>query len=252
MPNRYAWLALGIGAYLAFALSLLPAGTAYRLFAPPELRLAGVDGTVWSGRAALGSAAGLALHDISWNLAVLPLFTARAAGHVQARLSDGFVDADVSASPSRVVLRNVRASTSVAALSPLVPLDGVRGLLSLELARVELRDAWPVAIVGRGRIGELAVPPLLAGEHAELIPLGSYELTFNETDGAGLEASFRDTSGPLEVAGTLSLDPQRRYRLEGVAAARPNATRELVQGLQLMTGEPRGDGKSPFELSGSL
>ena len=48
------WLALGIGAYLAFALSSFPAGTAYAWFAPAGLQLEGLEGTLWSGRAAAG------------------------------------------------------------------------------------------------------------------------------------------------------------------------------------------------------
>src|SRR5690606_2720287 len=53
MPNRYAWIALGLGAYIAFTLSSFPATAAYRWFAPETLRMAGIEGTVWSGRAAL-------------------------------------------------------------------------------------------------------------------------------------------------------------------------------------------------------
>ena len=54
MPAR--WLVLGVGAYLAFALVLFPADVAYRWLAPDTVRLSGVQGTVWSGRATLGSA----------------------------------------------------------------------------------------------------------------------------------------------------------------------------------------------------
>jgi hypothetical protein len=49
------WVALGIGAYFAFAVSSFPAGTAYAWFAPAGLQLDGLEGTLWSGRAAAGN-----------------------------------------------------------------------------------------------------------------------------------------------------------------------------------------------------
>src|SRR5690606_17260484 len=51
MRGKGLWLALGIGAYAAFLLARFPAG-ASSWFAPDTVRLAGVDGTLWSGRAA--------------------------------------------------------------------------------------------------------------------------------------------------------------------------------------------------------
>lgn len=252
MPNKYAWIALGIGAYLAFALSLFPAATAYRLFAPEELRLSGIDGTLWSGTAALGSAAGFPLHDISWNLNALPLLGGRASGRVQARLSDGFVETSVSASSSRTVLSDLQASTSIAALRPLLPLQNTEGVLSLAMNRLQLEEGWPTAAVGQARVGQLAVMPLISSGAAELIPMGDYEIVFAETEQPGIAATIRDTGGPLEVSGTLLLDVERNYVLEGLAAARGDAPTELVQGLELMTGEPNAAGQRPFSLTGSL
>jgi hypothetical protein len=77
VPNKWSWIALGAGAYAAFVVATFPAATAYRWLAPPEVRLASVDGTVWSGTAALGSMPGLPLRDIRWNLSALPLLLGR-------------------------------------------------------------------------------------------------------------------------------------------------------------------------------
>ncbi|HEX7080303.1 MAG TPA: type II secretion system protein N [Gammaproteobacteria bacterium] len=252
MPSKYAWLALGIGAYVAFALSTFPAATAYRLFAPETVRLAGVEGTVWSGGAAVGSVVGLPLRDVSWQVDALPLLTGRVAAHVEARLADGVIQGDVRVTPRTAVLRNVRAGISVAALSPLVPLAGVEGQLRISLERAEIRDGWPVELVGEAQVAELAVPPLLPVRHPGLIPLGGYELTFAETPDPGILGELRDTGGPLEVTGTLALEPDGGYRLAGLVAARAGAPPELVQGLELMTGPPEAGGKRPFELTGSL
>lgn len=252
MFSRYSWLALGLGAYAAFVISSIPAATAYRFFGPAELRLAGLQGTVWSGGAALGSVGPLSLQDIRWHLAALPLFAGRAAGTIEARLPDGFVTSSVSATPSRVVLTGLEASTSLPALGTLLPIGAVEGLVSLMLEELRLEDGRPTKVLGRVRIAQLAAPPLMPGAAAELIPLGNYDIVFKDAGGEGIAAEIRDTGGPLEVAGTLSLDAEGNYKLEGVAAARDDAPPELVQGLKLMTGEPDAHGRRPFSLSGSL
>jgi general secretion pathway protein N len=252
MFSRYSWIALGLGAYVAFVISSIPASTVYRFFGPAELRLAGLEGTLWSGGAALGSVEGLSLHDIRWNLAPLPLLTGRASGNVEARLPDGFAAGEVSATPSRIILRGVEASTSLPALGNLLPAEGVRGLVSLALDELRLDDGRPTKALGRVRIAELAVPPLMPGAGAELIPLGNYEIVFKDAGGAGIAAEIHDTGGPLEVAAELRLDDMGNYTLEGVAAAREDASKELVQGLKLMTGEPDAEGRRPFSLTGSL
>ena len=253
MPNRYAWIALGLGAYIAFALSMFPAVTAYRWFAPDTLHMSGIDGTVWSGRAALASANGLSVRDVRWQLDALPLLIARANGRLQARLADGIADTNFSVSfGGRVVLRNVRAGTNLAALASVAPIGDVRGQLGLTLDRVELVDGRPSTVIGQARIGALQVPIFSPRGRGDLLPLGDYALTFEDTNGNGLLARFADTSGPLAVEGTLTVDTAGRYLLDARAAARAGAPPELTQALELMGGEPESDGRRPFELSGSL
>jgi general secretion pathway protein N len=252
MPSKLSWLALGFGAYLAFAVATLPAATAYRWFAPDTLRLSGVSGTVWSGSAALGSLPGLPLHDLRWRLAGWPLLRAHLSGEVEARLAEGFVSADAVVAPSAVRLHNVRASTSLPVLRSLLPIRGTQGMASLALDELRLRDGFPDAVVGTLRLNDLRVPPLMARQGAALIPLGDYEVQFHDGENAAVAAAIHDTGGPLEVDASLTLTEDRAYTLEGRLRARPDASAELVQGLELMTSEPDADGFRSFMLDGSL
>ncbi len=252
MPNRYAFIALALGAYIAFVVSMFPAQAAYRWFAPDEVRMSGVAGTLWSGRAALASAAGLPLRDLRWQLDALPLLIGRAHVRVQTRLAEGIAEARVRASPGGVVLRDVRLVTSLAALAPVVPIGDARGRVDVRLDRLELTDGRPTAAVGQADIAGLTVPTFVPGGRGEAVGLGDYALVFEDTNGAGVLARFSDKSGPLAVDGTLKLDPDGRYVLEVRAAPRPGAPNELIQALELLGGPPGPDGKRPFELSGSL
>jgi general secretion pathway protein N len=253
--NAAGWIVAAALLYVAFLLAQFPAATAYRWFAPDAVRLLGIDGTFWSGRANLGSVAGLSLHDLTWELYPSRLLTGRIALRVESRVADGFVNSNISVSPLATRLSELQASASLPAIEALLPppLRSTRGSISAELEMLELRNGWVVDAGGQVRIARLAVPPLLsASSTPSLIPLGDYRVLFVPTDGEGVRAELQDQGGPLEVSGALRLDVEGNYALEGFVRARPEASAELVQGLELMTGDPDASGRRLFDLSGSF
>ena len=252
MPSKWSWVALGAGAYVAFALSLFPAATAVHWLAPPQLELAGIQGTVWSGSAAVGSVAGLAVRDLRWSLRPWPLFLGRIGGRFEAELDDGFVNAELNVGSNTVRLSDVRASTSLSTLHRLLPIQGMQGLASVALASLELQNGWPTRVVGELNLAQLQAEPLMPSANVRLLPLGDYAVRFNDTGGEGLAADFRDTGGPLEVAGTITMDLERRYALDALVAARPGAPQLLLDGLAVMTSEPDADGRRRLQMTGSL
>lgn len=251
---RWSWIALGAGAYIAFAVASFPASTAYHWFAPAELRLSGVSGTAWSGGAALGSVPGLPMRDVRWNVSARSLLLGRVSAELEARLADGFVSTRAIASPSRVRLEDVRASTSLTTLSGLaLPVGDARAQLSLSLDEFVLVDGWPVNAIGTLRIADLAVPPLFTTSGTRLIALGSFVVELVDTEGSGIVGTLRDDGGPLEVTnGELRLDPDRSFVLRGLARTRSSASQALVDGVENMMPEPNADGMRPFEIPGSL
>jgi len=250
--NRWSWLALGAGAYLAFTLSSFPAGTAYAWFAPAGVVLSGIDGTLWSGRAAAGSVADLALHDIQWRVRPSRLLIGRLAAQIDVRLSDGFVSAQVSATPSHVALSDVRGSTSIATLGSVLPVSGVRGLANVALKRLELRGGALTTLDGDLQLAELEVAGFAPNGSRELFSIGSYAVKFQDSAGKGIDARFTDSGGPLEVSGTLVVDRQRAYTLDGLIKPRPGASQQLVEGLNILTSDPDAEGRRRLTLTGSL
>jgi len=249
------WLGLGAGAYLLFLLATFPAGTAYGLLPrSATMQVGGLSGTLWSGQASVGQVAGIALHDIRWELSPWGLLLGQLRGSIEARLEDGFVSTRVRASLTTLSFSELRASTGLTSLSaPLAQVTGgMAGQVGLSLATLELREGAITDAVGDIRIQDLAVPPLFSERAQDLIALGSYTVQLLPTDGAGLSARFEDAGGPLEVTGTLILDLERRYRLEGLLQPRDGAAPELIQGLQLMSGDPDNSGHHRLTLTGSL
>ena len=247
------WLAVGVGAYLAFTLSSFPAGVAYAWFAPPDLELAGVEGTFWSGRAAGGNVGELSLREIRWRVHPWQLLLGRIAAEVRAQLTDGFVSAEVKATRSRVELSDVRASTSLPALLRNVPLlAAMRGDASLSLTKLEIDNGWPTKVVGELKLARLETVPLISsGARVKLVPIGDYVVRF--VDGAGgLHATFNDTGGPLEVSGTLVVDGARAFTLDCLIKPRADAPQELVDGIKAQTADPDAEGRFHLTQIGSL
>jgi Type II secretion system (T2SS), protein N len=255
MLGKRSLVALGSGAYLAFVLAQFPAGTAYRWFAPDSVVLSGVSGTVWAGRAALASVGGLPMRELEWDLAALPLLIGRASGHISGRFADGFVDTSAMATMRTLNLTDLELATSLDTLGVWLPLQGARGSVSVNLEELTLRNTWPLSIVGTVRVGQLEVPPLVPGGNATLVPLGSYELTNFELAERRLAAQLRDTDGPLEVSGAVTLALPAAGSLQGAVPSFDGRVREradlpaaLREPLEFLTAEIDGSGWRTLNL----
>lgn len=250
--SRWSWIALGAGAYVAFVLASFPAGTALRWFAPPGLVAVAVEGTVWSGRVATASVGGLALEQLRWRLRPVRLLLGRLAGSVEARVPDGFFSGDIEASGGRVVLRNLRGATSLPSLATLLPVRGIRGQASVALDSLELVDGWPTSAVGELKLANLEATSFVPSGNGAMLALGDYTVTFASASAQQLAAVFVDNGGPLEVTGTVTLDAARAYLFDALIKPRPGAAEQLVQGLEIMTGEPDAEGRRRLTMTGSL
>jgi general secretion pathway protein N len=250
--SRWSWIALGAGAYLAFTLSAFPAATALAWFGPSQIAAVGVEGTIWSGRAASVSIDRLGITGLRWSLRPIALVFGQLGGHVEGQLRDGFVNADFAASRSRVELTNLRGGTAIGALVDVLPVRGVNGQLSANLSRLVLEDGWPSSAVGELRVAALEVTPLIPTPGVSVVGIGDYTITFAEAPPGELAARIVDSGGPLEVTGTVTLGAGRAYALDARIKPRPGAPEQLVEGLKIMTAEPDAEGRRRLMLTGSL
>jgi hypothetical protein len=222
--GRWSWWAVGFGAYVAFTLATFPAATALQWFAPPGVTCAGVGRTLWSGGAASCSVGGFTAEALRWRVHPTALLLGRISASVEARIPDGFVNGVVTASPARVRLSGLRAATSLPALAAVLPVRGMRGQASVALDELVLENGWPTAAVGELKLGGLETAPLIPAGGGSLLPLGDYTITFVPAPAGALAAQFVDNGGPLEVAGTLSLDDSRTYVLDALVEPRPRSS----------------------------
>src|SRR5690606_9412939 len=152
VAGRWSWVALGVGAYVAFVAAKFPAAAAVQWFVPNEISVAGVRGTLWSGSASAVGIDGFPLRDVRWQVRPSRLLLGRIDAALEARLPEGFVSTDLIASPSSMRFANLRGGASLPSLNALLPVRGMRGQASVVLDSLELEGDWPARVVGELRV----------------------------------------------------------------------------------------------------
>jgi general secretion pathway protein N len=249
MNRVWPLVALGIGAFIVFALVTLPAEVVLSRVASPAISFSGVSGTLWNGRAQALRVAGIHAGSAEWDLHVLSLFTGRLSADVKLTRTDGFAQGEVTVTPSgQLALEGFTASFPASALPANVAQGGWGGTLNLKLSSLVLEDAWPTQADGTIEAVDLVGP---ASKPAEI---GSYRIAFTGADASAgvLSGALTDLGGgPLQVAGTVQLKPDRSYLVEGLIATRPNAPASIANALQYLP-PPDAQGRRQFSFEGSM
>jgi general secretion pathway protein N len=246
MKKTWPLVALGIGAFLLFALVTLPASVVLSFFHPPGVALSGVSGTIWKGRAQAVRSGNLHIGSVEWSLDVLALFTGKLGADVKVTRSDGFAQGSIAMSGTRVAMRGLNASLPLSALPPNL-VQGWTGTATLKLTQLALANGWPVAATGTVNVTDLVGPA------NRPIPMGGYKVVFPESAAAdGLQGALSDTgAGPLAVSGTIDIKKDRSYVVKGLVAARPGAPSDMARQLEIL-GAPDAEGRREFGFEGSM
>ncbi|MCC2606486.1 type II secretion system protein N [Planctobacterium marinum] len=136
MKKQLSITLAAIGLFLFFLVANLPASQVIaRVTLPKEVSVIGVSGTLWAGHADQVIVQGLALSNVNWDLAFLPLLLGKATVHIDAgsaRDSDQIsLQGDITLTPSGISAQN----TTLFAPTPLL------------MAQVQL----PIAVDAAGR-----------------------------------------------------------------------------------------------------
>jgi len=237
--------AVGLAVLFAGLVVLIPARVVHALLSPEALRLAGIEGTVWNGRAAEAQVGGSYLRNVEWSIKPLELFAGRLGVDLKAEPPGGFLESDLRVSAGgRLAVDTLRAALPLAALDGLLPLGDVSGNLTLNLADVVVEDGWPLSLAGEAGVSDLTVRPLATA------PLGSFRADFQTADSA-IVGAVEDVSGMLDVAATLTLTRDRGYALTGRVGPTPTAAPSLVEQLRFL-GSPDARGLREFRIEGTL
>jgi general secretion pathway protein N len=240
---------LFIAGFLAFfigVLAIFPARVAYRWFSPPTVALAGIEGTVWSGRADHASVSGVYVRNLEWSARPLSLLMLRPTYHARGELVSGFVEGIFSVGlGNRIRMEDVSASVSLSTLAEAVNLPQLSGTANLRLDALDIRAGVPVAATGTVEVSQLFVPAIY-----RRAPIGGYRAEFF-TQPEGIVASVEDTDGIIDVAGSLTVGADRNYVFLAAIAPKDGADEGLRNQMRFL-GTPDERGQYELRLEGTL
>lgn len=248
MKNPWRYVALGVAAYLLFAIFTIPATLVARLIARPDMQLIAPSGTLWHGKAAALRVGPASLGSPEWQLRVLPLFIGRASADVKLKRDDGTVQTRVVVRPSkRVTFTNMSGALPLASLGAAQLFGGWQGNLRMQFEVLDLQNGWPTDARGTIDIANLTGPA------SQPVNLGAYRVKFAgaSTEQGTLLGNVEDVEGLLAVTGTIKFTGQRSYEINAAVATRPNAPASLAQALQYL-GPADAQGRKQLSVSGTI
>lgn len=245
--SRYALFALL--AYLLFLLATLPAAHAYAMLkeriAPVQFH--GVEGTLWSGSAALVVSGARQFQQVSWQFHPWALLL----GHAEAAVTFDEGGRHTRAVAGRtlaggIYLHDVTTRLPATALEGMFSIDGtgLDGAVDIHLAEVTFAGKKLAAVHGS-----------LTWNNAGLVSpktaLGAFVMTL-ETSGEEIKGVLKDNPGsPLRAEGVLRLKPDGSYQFTGALSLRDPGRADLEQALRFF-GSPGPGGKVNLSTSGMM
>ena len=205
-----------------------------------------LEGSAWSGTCA-GFTNGIAsLGDLAWDLHPLQLLRGRLGLRIDLTNQANYLRGDVAlgfggAVHATAVSLDVPLTSALVSSLP----AGVHARLSGKLARIEWTGKYLADLEG-----ELDIQDLVGSQGATF---GNYQVIFGPAPAgtAMPKAVVHDTGGPLALDGTLQLNRDPGYVLEGRVAARPSASPDIADSLKYF-GSPDTAGNRPFSLKGTF
>lgn len=249
MKRLWPLIALGVGAFIIFAVVSFPARIVASWLGSSGIYAGGVSGTIWNGRAQVLQVQGVNVGGVEWKLHALPLLTAHLNADVKVTRIDGFAQTQLSVSPGGTInFKSLSASLPLSALPPNVIPGGWAATLNGRFSQLTLEKGWPTSVNGTLDVMDLTGPARKPSK------AGSYRIAFDPAASTAevLKGAISDAGdGPLQVNGTIQLKPDRSYAVEALVAARPDAPRNLVQMLEFL-GPPDAQGRRQFNTEGTL
>jgi general secretion pathway protein N len=244
--TRKGLILAGVATFFVGLVISFPARVAYQWFAPPNLKLSGISGSIWRGSATQGDADGVYLTDLRWSFRPLAMLTGQLEFATSGKPASGFLNADVGLGlGGRITLSDLTGAVSLTTLTGLFPLAGIEGEVSLQFEKLVIKDGMPVDAIGSAAVANLIL------RYLSPITLGDYRAEFQSGED-GIVGSVESESGLLELAGsTIKLGTSGEYEIAGRIRAKPATPVVIARQLQFL-GTPDADGFREFLFPGRL
>ncbi len=226
----------------------LPAATVYRYFGDRlgAIKLSGITGTMWQGRASSAQVFGQELGALSWTVDPKPLLQKIFSGHLAVdggavaaaadvrRHADGTIELDAG---------TFQFPASLAAPALDIPSLDLLGDVSGKLDHAQLQGVLLTNASGSMRWQHAAV------SGAAQAQLGDLEATFASAADGSIQGTAHDLGGPLQLNGTFGVS-MGKFDVDAHLAAR-DGNAQVAEALRYI-GQRDADGSSHLIIHGQL
>jgi general secretion pathway protein N len=208
-PKKRLWLRLLVLLLILIGIAVamlwsLPARFVYdRLGARVQpLRLQGIEGTLWRGKAAMASYAAKPLGPVQWTLDPLALLAGRAQGEVQMQAEQIAAATGYRTRGKRIDLTRASALFPARLMAPAldIPSLNLLGEVRIEMSNVIIEDGMIRSAIGTMTWNDVGV------SGAAEARLGKLIVEFAPRFDGVVEGRVRDDGGPMQASGTVELN----------------------------------------------
>jgi general secretion pathway protein N len=245
MLSLSRYVIIGVITLLLGLLIVFPARVANHWFTPAGVAISGIQGSIWRGHALEGEIGGIYVRNLNWQMRPWALFTGELAYSVEADAVSGFINGNVALGiGGSAAIRDLTASLSLQSMQSIVGMAGLGGTANLQFARLVFKDGIPVAADGTLEIANLVAPLI------DRSSVGGFRAEFF-TQESGIIASVEDTDAVVELAGSLSVSPDRTYQFIAQVAPKDTTPANLREQMRFL-GTPNERGQYEMRLEGQL
>ncbi|MGD8940265.1 MAG: type II secretion system protein N [Gammaproteobacteria bacterium] len=246
------YIFFGLVCYIGFLLVTLPANLVYGYWKQSmgegvPVALEGLNGSVWSGKAAQATIANQQIEKLKWHFKPVQLLLGNAELALDFSMQDGYGKGSVGYNVfGSIYADNIEAWLPSALVLPMFNLGSLRpgGAFAINLTELKVKDHTVVTALGS-----------LVWQDAEItilkpMPLGSLQIQLEPTE-EGVKGVISDMGGPLQAEGLLTLTRDGKYDFNAEIAVRDPQQRDLANAIRSL-GRQDSTGKVKLQQAGDL
>ncbi|HJL93569.1 MAG TPA: type II secretion system protein N [Woeseiaceae bacterium] len=223
----------------------LPATISQQWLENNHIKVNGINGTIWNGRASEADINGWYLRDIKWEFIPKKLLS----GEISYKLSmypfNGLIHTILTLKSDKTINFNkLEGNLSHGTLEAIFPYFGIDSAIKLNIKEIIIDSGVPTLINGKITLNNLVIKGLSNQ------PVGSYEIELI-TQSNQIIGSFDDIDALLDVAGTITVSRKGKYTLTGIVSS--NAfTPDNIKTMLTFLGTANEKNQRNFRFEGEL
>lgn len=249
MKKRY-YLLTAICSYFVLLIATIPANTVSDIInenAP--LRVQGVSGTLWNGKAYLITAKNnLRIEKSEWSFKPWKLFLGRVAVDFNTKFLDNDITTELGTTfLGRFFVNNLSAKIAAQDVAQLanIPLVQLSGIILLDIESAQWKQGELPKATGEIQWTGATVTV------ADTASLGNVTILLGDSEQELLTADIKNQGGDIRISGKAELVPEADYAVDIKLSPTASANNNIKQSLGMFA-QKQGNGEYTFKKSGSL